>query len=211
MTLRVALTGGIASGKSTVAARFAALGVPIIDADEIGRALLAPGGPLLQPVLSRFGPAISQRYGQSLQRTDGSLDRALLRRLVFDDAVERKALEALTHPLIRARSEELARTAGGPYQLHVVPLLVEKHGESRYDRVLVVDAPQSVQIARLTERDGTAPAQAEAMLAAQASREARLAAADDVIMNTAGLPELEAQIVELDRKYRALAQAQAPH
>jgi dephospho-CoA kinase len=210
MALRVALTGGIASGKSTVAARFAARGVPIIDADEVGRTLLAPGAPLLQQVLARFGPETWQRFGQPLLQADGTLDRRLLRRLIFEDQTQRRALEALMHPAIRARSEELARTAVGPYQLHVVPLLIENHAESRYDRVLVVDCAPDVQLARLATRDHTAPAQARAMLAAQATREARLAAADDVIVNYTDVQALEAQIEALDRRYRALAQSPAP-
>lgn len=205
MALRVGLTGGIASGKSIVAQRFAALGVPIIDADEVGRELVAPGSALLQTILERFGPATLQRYGHALIRGEGSLDRALLRRLVFEDAAERRALEALLHPQIRARIEALAAAVSGPYQLHVVPLLVESHAEARYDRVLVVDCPAAQQLKRLRERDGIDERQARTMLDAQVSRELRLAAADDVIVNDAAPEELAPQVQALDQKYRALA------
>lgn len=203
--LRVGLTGGIASGKSTVAQRFSALGVPVIDADQVSRELLGPGAPLLQRILERFGPVVRDRYDQSLRRDDGSLHRALLRRLVFDDPDERRALEALTHPAIRARMAALAALAGGPYQIHIIPLLVENHAESRVDRVLVVDCPEALQLARLAARDGVSLTQARAMLAAQAARSVRLAAADDIIVNDAGEDALAPQVNALHRKYLSLA------
>jgi dephospho-CoA kinase len=203
--LRVGLTGGIASGKSTVAREFALLGVPIIDADVISRELLDAGSPLLGEVLQRFDPIVRSRYGQSLRRADDSLDRALLRHLVFDDAGERQALEAMTHPAIRARMQARAAQLGGAYQLHVIPLLVENQAAARVDRVLVVDCPEALQWQRLQARDGATEAQARALLAAQATRAARLAAADEVITNAADTAALAPQVLSLHQKYLALA------
>jgi dephospho-CoA kinase len=205
MALRVGLTGGIASGKSTVAQRFAALGVPIIDADQVYRELTAAGQPLLQRLLERFGPIVRQRFGGQLLRADGSLDRALLRRLIFEDAAERRALGDLTHPAIRARMDALAARTTGAYQIHVVPLLVENHLESRYERVLVVDCPEPLQLARLAARDAVTPQQARLLLAAQAPSEARLAVADDVIVNDTTPEALAPQIAALHTSYLALA------
>jgi dephospho-CoA kinase len=207
--LRVGLTGGIASGKSTVAQRFAALGVPIIDADQVYRELTAPGQPLLQQIIERFGGAVRQRLGGELRRADGSLDRGLLRRLVFEDPAERRALGELTHPAIRARMDALAEAAAAEshstYQIHVVPLLVENHLQSRYQRVLVVDCPESLQLARLAARDALTQRDARALLAAQAPRAARLAVADDVIVNDGAPETLAAQVAALHVKYLDLA------
>jgi dephospho-CoA kinase len=165
--LRIALTGGIASGKSTVAALFAGLGVPVIDLDEIARAVVAPGTALLERVLGHFGPA--------LRRADGSLDRRALRELIFRDARARAELEALLHPAILARAADWCATAGGPYQIIVIPLLAETASAWQYERVLVVDCAESLQRARLAQRDGSTPGMIEAALAAQASRATRLA------------------------------------
>jgi dephospho-CoA kinase len=143
---RIGLTGGIASGKSTVSRLFGALGVPVIDADEVARDVVAPGSMLLQQVFEKFGP--------QLRRADGSLDRTGLRRMVFADASRRRQLETLLHPAISVRTEKLAAQAGGPYQIHVIPLLVETHAGARFDRVLVVDCPPALQLARLQARDG---------------------------------------------------------
>jgi dephospho-CoA kinase len=205
--LTIGLTGGIASGKSMVAARFAALGVPVMDADAVSRELLAPGTPLQARVIERFGPRVLQRYGQPLQRPDGTLDRRLLRRLVFEDAAERRALEALTHPAIRARSDALPAPAAGPNHINVNPRLAERQARSRYDRVLVVDCPEPLQRERLAARDGSCAAEIDAMLTAQASRPARLAVADDIIVNDADPQALDVQVAALDRHYRALASA----
>lgn len=199
--LRIAMTGGIASGKSTVAQLFANLGIPIIDADQMARDVVAPGTPLLAQLFDRFGA--------QLRLADGSLDRAALRRLVFDDAGKRTELEALLHPGIRERTERLAAQARGAYQIHVIPLLVETHAESHYDRVLLVDCPQAVQLARLQARDGCDAQQARAMLASQASREARLAVADDIIVNDGLEAALAPQVAALHRQYLALAAAAA--
>jgi dephospho-CoA kinase len=211
LALRIGLTGGIASGKSTAAAHFAALGVPVIDADVVSRELTQPGTPLLYTIVERFGSIAVQRLGTGLLRPDSSLDRAALRRLIFDDAHLRHELEALLHPWIRERMEALAREGGGPYQIHVVPLLVETGAQRRYDRVLVVDSPESLQLARLQARDGIDLPAAQAMLAAQLPRAARLAAADDVIANDGDLKSLASQVSVLDRSYRDLTANQRAH
>jgi dephospho-CoA kinase len=195
--LRIALTGGIAGGKSTVAGLFATLGVPVIDTDQIAREVVAPGTPGLAGVVARFG--------EHSLAADGSLDRTRLRSLVFTDPSARQDLEALLHPLIRARTAELSRLAGGAYQLIVVPLLVETGTQGSYDRVLVVDCEPRVQLERLVLRDRSSVAQAEAMLAAQATREARLAAADDVISNHSDVRDLARQVEVLHRRYGELA------
>lgn len=193
---RVGLTGGIASGKTTVSEMFAREGVPVIDSDVIAREVVAPGTTLRAALFERFGPAI--------RTVDGELDRAALRRIVFDDPQQRRELESMLHPAIRARAEELAQAAGGPYQIHVVPLLVETGGGSRYARVLVVDCPESLQIARLRARTQISEQEARAILASQATRAQRLAAADDVIVND-GTPEmLAARVAALHARYLAL-------
>jgi len=199
---RVGLTGGIASGKSAVAALFAALGVPVIDADIVARELVARGTPLLASLFERFGVGI--------RAPDGSLDRSALRRLVFGNDTLRRELESLLHPAIRARTEQLAMLAGGPYQLHVVPLLVETNAKPRFARVLLVDCPESLQLERLLARDHLAPTEARAMLAAQASRAARLAVADDVIVNDGALDALAPQVAALHVRYLELAASLSP-
>jgi dephospho-CoA kinase len=203
--LRVGLTGGIASGKSTVAHEFARLGVPVIDADQVARELTRPGAPLLQEIAQRFAARTLERIGVPLLRPDGALDRSALRRLVFQDAELRRELEALLHPAIRAAMERQGGDVGGAYQIYVVPLLVETGGVRRYDRILVVDSPEALQLARLQARDGTNTDQAHTMLAAQVSREARLAVAHDIIRNQGPLEAIAPQVAALDQKYRALA------
>jgi len=197
-TWRVGLTGGIASGKSTVSRMFAELAVPIIDADVIAREVLAPDTELLQRVYERFGT--------DLRRPDGSLDRTALRR-VFASESERRALEAMVQPAIRARSEELATQAVGAYALFVIPLLVETHGSKRFDRVLVVDCPEPLQLQRLLSRDDCDLRQAQAMIEAQASRSERLAVADDIIVNDGEQQALQDAVKALHAKYRVLAAA----
>jgi dephospho-CoA kinase len=196
-TFRVGLTGGIASGKSTVARLFEALGVPVIDTDVLAREVVAPGQPLLQQIAERFGAGVLA--------ADGSLDRAALRTLVFADPAARTDLEQLTHPAIRALLEERSAAAGGQYQVHVIPLLVETAGRSRVDRVLVVDCSEDLQIRRLQARDGSTLEQARKILAAQATRAARLAVADDVIVNDGELAAVRDQVAELHARYRRLA------
>lgn len=195
--LRIGLTGGIASGKSAVADLFAALGVPVIDSDVIARQVVEPGEPALEAVVDAFGPGVLA--------PDGRLDRPALRALVFADPDARRRLEGLLHPAIRARMAAEAATAGGPYQVQVIPLLVEGGRADAVDRVLVVDCPEALQLERLAARDGESPERARAILAAQASRAVRLAAADDVILNDGSLEALRSKVAELDRRYRDLA------
>jgi dephospho-CoA kinase len=194
---RVGLTGGIASGKTTVAKLFAALGVPVIDTDEIARAVVARGTPLLASIGERFGAAVIA--------PDGGLDRRALRDRVFADAQLRRELEALTHPAIRAEMEARSASAGGRYQLIVIPLLIETGAASQVNRVLVVDCAEDTQLRRLRARDGCSGEQAAAMLAAQAPRSARLAAADDVITNEGDLAALRDQVEQLHARYLELA------
>ena len=193
MGLRVGLTGGIASGKTTVSHLFARLGVPIIDTDVIARDVVAPGTPLLQRVDQELGPG--------LIGADGALQRRQLRERVFSDPDARRRLEALLHPAIRAEVARQSAAATGPYHILVIPLLVEGQGRIPVDRVLVVDCPEDLQIQRLQARDGSSAAQARAMLAAQASRAARLAAADDVTVNDGDADRLEAAVAALHQKY----------
>ena len=196
----VGLTGGIASGKSAVADRFATRGIAVVDADVAARDVVAPGQPALAEIAAVFGNGVLQ--------VDGTLDRAALRRHVFDDDAARHRLEAILHPRIRVRMHEQARRAGGPYVIVAIPLLAEGGGRLAYpwlDRILVVDVPREVQLARLVRRDGIEVALAERMVAAQADRASRLAIADDVIVNEGALALLDAEVDALDRRYRALA------
>ena len=195
----VGLTGGIASGKTTVSKLFAGLGVPVIDTDLIAREVVAAGSALREQLFERFGAAI--------RAPDGELDRSALRRIVFADSQQRRALEALLHPAIRSRTEELARQSGGPYQLHVVPLLVETGSARQYARVLVVDCPESLQMQRLRARSQLSEAEAQAMLKAQASRADRLAAADDVICNDGPVAALPPLVAALHQRYLRLPAA----
>lgn len=194
---RVGLTGGIASGKSTVTRLFEALGVPVIDTDVLAREVVAPGEPLLGQIAARFGAGVLA--------VDGSLDRTALRAIVFSDAAARADLEQLTHPAIRARLEALSTVLGGPYQLLVIPLLVETGGRTPVDRVLVVDCSEALQIRRLQARDGTTLEQARQILAAQATREARLAMANDVIVNEGDLGAVRDRVADLHATYLKLA------
>ncbi|HEY0879468.1 MAG TPA: dephospho-CoA kinase [Zeimonas sp.] len=192
----VGLTGGIGSGKSTVAELFAARGASVVDTDVLAHELTAAGGAAIG--------AIRDRFGDGVLRADGSLDRDAMRARAFDDPHARQALEEILHPMIRAESERRIATAPGPYVMHVVPLLVESGGRAgRFDRVLVVDCPVQVQIERVGRRSGLSAGRIESILAAQASREARLAAADDVIDNGGDADALPAQVDALHRKYAA--------
>jgi dephospho-CoA kinase len=198
---RIGLTGGIASGKSTVANLFAALGVPIVDTDVLAREVVAPGTPLLRQITDHFG--------MQVQSGDGFLDRQELRKRIFEDPEQRKWLEALLHPAIRELTDARCKTATGPYVIVAIPLLVETGGEARFDRILVVDCEPELQLARLTARDGSTREEAERMLAAQAPRTARLAVADDVIHNDGDLAQLRDQVEKLHFQYVAAAKAQA--
>ncbi len=193
MGLRVGLTGGIASGKTTVSRLFARLGVRIIDTDVIARDVVAPGTPLLQQVDQELGPGLIGAHG--------ALQRRQLRERVFADPDARRRLEALLHPAIRAEVARQSAQATGPYHILVIPLLVEGQGRIPVERVLVVDCPEELQIQRLQARDGSSLAEARAMLAAQTSRAARLAAADDVIVNDGDPDRLEGAVAALHQKY----------
>ncbi|WP_133480096.1 dephospho-CoA kinase [Cognatilysobacter segetis] len=198
----VGLTGGIASGKSEVARHFDALGIGVVDADVLAREAVAPGSDGLAAVVAHFGADVLM--------PDGSLDRAALRRRVFEHPDARAALEAIVHPRVRAAVEAGCRAAGSPYVIAAIPLLAEGGGRAAYpyfDRILVVDAPVATQRERLVARDGIAPELADRMIAAQASREQRLAIADDVIVNSGGREALGPAVAALDARYRALAGA----
>jgi dephospho-CoA kinase len=194
---RVALTGGIASGKSTVANLFAALGVPVIDTDVIAREVVEPGRPALAAVAAAFGNGVLD--------ADGRLDRRRMREFIFADPAARRRLEAILHPAIRAAMERQSRAANGPYQILVIPLLTEGGRRDHVDRVLVVDAPEALQVARLVERDRVSHEQAQASLEAQAKRAARLAMADDVVTNSGRVDELREAVARLHERYLGLA------
>ncbi|RQH01057.1 dephospho-CoA kinase [Paraburkholderia dinghuensis] len=198
----VGLTGGIGSGKSTVADLFAARGVPVVDTDVIAHQITAPEGVAM--------PQIRQKFGPEFVAPDGSMDRARMRALVFSDESARKRLEAITHPLIRSETERASRAARGPYVIVVVPLLVESSTwKTRVDRVLAVDCSVETQIARVMRRNGFTREQVLAIIARQAAREARLAAADDVVVNDgASLESLASDVDTLHTQYVALAKAQ---
>ncbi len=200
--LRVGLTGGIASGKSTIAQRFTELGIPVVDADAAARRVVAPGEPALADVVHRFGPSIIDAAG--------GLERHELRKLVFADPQARRDLESIMHPRIRAEMERLAAAAAGPYLVMAIPLLVETAGFNRVDRVLVVDVPEAVQVERVMARDACSAEQARAVLAAQASRAERLALADDVLVNDADLTELRRGVDALHERYIDLASTWRP-
>jgi dephospho-CoA kinase len=197
--LRIGLTGGIASGKSTVTQRFVELGVPVIDADVASRIVVEPGTAGLAQVVARFGA--------SVLHADGRLDRRALRDLIFKDASLRQALDGILHPLIRAEMEREAAQAKAPYVVMAIPLLVEGgNAGKRLDRVLVVDADETLQMQRLQARDGSSQEQARAILSSQASRAARLGEADDVLSNTGTVAELRQAVDRLHEKYLQLAQ-----
>ncbi|MBB4130947.1 dephospho-CoA kinase [Xanthomonas sp. 3075] len=195
----VGLTGGIASGKSALAAEFEKLGVPVIDADVVARQVVAPG-----PILD----AIVDRFGSGVLLSDGTLDRQALRQIVFADATQRRALEAITHPAIRAELTRAAKAANGPYAIVAIPLLTEAGGRTAYpwlDRILVVDVPVATQHARLMQRDISTPELAHQMIAAQASREQRIAIADDVVRNDGHAERLMHEARRLNAIYQTAA------
>jgi dephospho-CoA kinase len=196
----IGLTGGIGSGKTTVADMFAARGVPVIDTDLIAHQITAPGGVAMPLIESAFGP--------EYVAADGSLDRAKMRIRVFSDNAAKAQLESITHPLIRAESERQRNAAQGSYHIVVVPLLIEA-GEraSKVQRILVVDCPVDTQIERVIRRNGFTRDQVLAIITRQATREARLAAADDVVVNdsAATLETLQREVDALDARYVAIA------
>ena len=198
----IGLTGGIASGKSALEKAFAKQGVVVADADLLAREVVAPGEPALAAVVEHFGAGVLQ--------ADGQLDRAALRVRVFGDPDQRRALEAILHPAIRARLEAICRAAPGPYAIATVPLLTEGGGRAAYPwlhRILVVDTPAAVQKARLMQRDGIDATLADQMMAAQASRAERLALADDIVVNDGDIHHLQHAADALHLRYLALATA----
>ena len=199
--LRIGLTGGIASGKSAIARLFAEQGVPVIDTDEIARRVVMPGQPALQQVVAKFGPEFLDAAG--------ALDRRKLRTHVFARPEARQQLEAILHPHIERETLAACTAAPGPYQVLVVPLLLESGFHRHVDRILVVDSPVELQRQRLLQRDAEDPAQVQRILAAQAGREARLQRADDVIDNSGSLEHARAEVTRLHQRYLALAQARA--
>lgn len=196
--LVIGLTGGIAAGKSTATAFFKDHGVPVIDADEVARDVVAAGTAGLAAVIAAFGPQIAQ--------ADGTLDRRRLRDLVFADPAQRHRLEAILHPLIDTEIRARLRRVTGPYCILAVPLLIESSNlRALVDRVLVIDVPVDVQVARLMQRDRMTAEQCRAMLAAQASRAQRLEGADDVVDNAADVITLRRQLESAHARYLEMA------
>lgn len=200
--LVVGLTGGIGSGKSAVTAEFERLGVPVVDADIVAREVVMPGTEGLAEVVAAFGADVLG--------ADGMLDRKKLRLLVFDDDGQRKRLEGILHPRIRDRIRHKLEAVNTPYCILCVPLLVERQGYENVDRILVIDCSEELQITRVMARDNLTRLQVEAIMRTQATREQRLALADDVIENSGGLDELRAPITELHAKFTDIADNPGP-
>jgi dephospho-CoA kinase len=197
-TFSVGLTGGIGCGKSTVADLFAALGATIVDTDVIAHALTAPQGAAMPAIVAEFGPDFAQ--------PDGALDRARMRTLVFSDATARARLEAILHPRIRAATEAAGQAATGAYVMYVVPLLIESGSwRERVTRVLAIDCGEDTQVARVMQRSHLSADEVRAIMATQVTRARRLAEADDVVDNDAGLEALQAQVQALHERYLALS------
>ncbi len=198
MTFLVGLTGGIGSGKSAASSLFESLGAAVVDTDVIAHELTAPGGAAIESIRNAFGDEVIDARG--------ALDRAAVRRKVFADASAKARLEAILHPMIRAEADRRSAAARAPYVVLVVPLLVESGGyRSRVRRVAVVDCPEEVQVARVMTRSGLSAEEARAIMSAQASREQRLAVADDVIDNGGDLAALRPQVEALHRRYLEMA------
>ena len=196
----VGLTGGIGSGKSAAADMFAALGAQVVDTDAISHALTAPGGAAMEAIRREFGP--------DFVRDDGGLDRARMRGVVFTDAAAKRRLEAILHPLIRARVRAELEGSAAAYVMLVVPLLLETGSyRDAIDRLLVVDCPETVQIERTMARSRLTEDEVRRIMAAQIARERRLLAADDVLANDADIETLRANVAALHRQYLAAAGA----
>ena len=195
--LRVGLTGGIGSGKSTVEGCFRDLGAPTIDADAVSRRVAEPGQPAFADIVALFGPEVVDESGR--------LHRALMRERVFKDLALKKRLEAVIHPLVRQEIQAFTDSADGPYCVICVPLLLETGAQTRMDRILVVDAPEALQASRASQRDQADAAQIRQIIAAQIPRAERLRAADDVISNDGSLENLKLQVKRLHYKYLELA------
>jgi dephospho-CoA kinase len=195
--LRIGLTGGIGSGKTTVADMLANHGVPVIDADEIARALVAPHQPAYDEIIEAFG--------RDIVDGDGNIDRDKLRRLVFDDTQRRRELEAILHPRVRTEIHHQSVELDAPYCIIVIPLLIEADQLDLVERVLVVDLDEEKQLQRVGARIGLSEAEVRKIIAAQIERSERLRHADDVIENNADMASLKAQVEKLHRRYLALA------
>ena len=193
----VVMTGGIASGKTSASNLFASHGVPILDTDLAARAVVEPGQPTLDE--------IKESFGSNVITVSGELDRAALREIIFKHPEKRRELEAILHPKIRAHINEQKNQLDASYCIIVVPLYLESGRGYEADRLLVIDVPTEVQRKRLAQRDGTTPEQIEQILNSQATREDRLAAADDVIENTASPDALVARVAELHQQYLSQA------
>jgi dephospho-CoA kinase len=200
--LIIGLTGGIGSGKSTVADYFAQHGIPVIDADQLARELVAPGSPALNEIINLFGP--------NILLPDGNLDRHQLRRRVFADPAQKRRLEAILHPRVYTELGYRTQALRTPYCIWVIPLLLETGGTALVDRVLVVDAPESLQRQRVLRRAGMDETTLEAILSSQVNRAERLSAADDVVVNNSDLSQLQQQVTALHHRYLALAGALPP-
>lgn len=200
--LVVALTGGIGSGKTTVSQHLAELGAAVIDTDLIAHALTAPGGAAMAAIATAFGPGAIA--------ADGSLDRVTMRRLIFSDARARHKLEAILHPLIRARMDEQLAQVQAPYAVLAIPLLFETGWTDVADRILVVDLPEPLQVARVMARGDLSAEEVRPILASQARRETRRQGADDLIDNSGILEDLMARTADLHRRYLRLAQKPRP-
>ena len=196
--LIIGLTGGIGSGKSTIADMFADLGVPIIDMDRIARQIVEPGRPALAQ--------IKQAFGEKIVDVNGHLNRQQLSKIIFDSAEKRHQLEAILHPLIRQETERQLAELKAAYCIIVIPLLLESNQRNLVDRILVVDVSETLQITRTMQRDDISADQVRKILAAQVQRDSRLNAADDVIDNTFEMEDIRARVKELDQQYRALSE-----
>lgn len=193
----VGLTGGVGSGKSTVADLFVERGASLVDTDAIAHELTAAGGLAMPALVAEFGPEI--------RATDGSLDRVAMRQLAFADPLARRRLEGILHPMIRRISGERCLAAASPYVILAVPLLVESGNyRERCDRIVVVDCPESLQIERVMARNGLSAEQVRSIMAAQATRQQRLAVADDIVLNDAGVAKIAQQVEALNDNYLAL-------
>ncbi len=204
MTFVVSLTGGIGSGKSAVAELFARRGIPGVDTDAIAHELTSPGGRAIEAILESFG--------SDFITPEGALDRARMRALVFRDPQSKRRLERILHPRIRAQSAVCIAAASSPYVILVVPLLVEGGVDrTRYQRVVVVDCDEEVQIERVMDRSHLPDDEVRRIMASQVGRQERLDAADDVVDNSGGIDDLEPQVEALHRRYLVLARQQARH